>query len=62
MVGGTAVLGLTFLVAVFRTVRKYANPKAKRQRVVNKNKVGAYSCGKQHRGKLQPGALERLKC
>ena len=39
IVGGVGLLGVTFVIALFRTVRKYTNPKAKRQRTMNKNKV-----------------------
>lgn len=38
-VAGIAVLGLTFVIAVFRQVSKFQNPKAVRQRTMNKNKA-----------------------
>lgn len=38
-VAGVALLGLTFVIAVFRQVSKARSPKAVRQATVNKNKV-----------------------
>lgn len=37
--GGIALLGVTFLIAVARTVAKMRNPKVQRQKNMNKNKV-----------------------
>ncbi|KAG0490211.1 hypothetical protein HPP92_007074 [Vanilla planifolia] len=34
-----AYLGLSFVIAVFKTVKKFTSPRAKRRRVVNKNAV-----------------------
>lgn len=36
---GIAVLGLTFVIAVFRQVSKFRSPRATRQRNMNKNKA-----------------------
>lgn len=37
--GGIALLGVTFLIAVARTVAKMRNPKVQRQKNMNKNKI-----------------------
>ena len=41
-VGGIAVLGLTFVIAVFRQVGKFRSPKAVRSRTMNKNKASLF--------------------